>query len=420
VSWLAPLKSKDLDWVQQRLQRRQYAAGETILRCGIRGGLLGIVEAGQVDVIFQTPGGRRLTTTLHPGDFFTLDSESPCSAAVRAVTPVTLWTLNLAEIAGPSQRPPSVSRSSTARLPGFWPTATWLATPLNALQQRPRLVKFSLVVVAILLIWATLTSSGGQTFLGDLRYARGYWYLEQGRTDAALQEFEAALEINPAYAASHNALGYVYYQQGQLERALVAFEQASRMDPDSDVIQNNLGLVHNHRGEANKALESLLRAAELSNNVPQVYVNLGNLYLAEGDWLNAGRAYREALRINPKLAVTHHNLGVAHYRLRQLADARNEFDRALQLDPDLEAAYLGLGVVAFEQSQFRRAETAFQHAVELDPQDAVAFFYLGLIHKSLNYQEQAIEAFERALGLTSDPVVRQQAECYLRELWAVP
>jgi tetratricopeptide (TPR) repeat protein len=111
---------------------------------------------------------------------------------------------------------------------------------------------------------------------------------------------------------------------------------------------------------------------------------------------------------------------VAYYRLRRLADARSEFDRALQLDPDLEAAYLGLGVVAFEQSQFRRAETAFQHAVELDPQDAVAFFYLGLIHKSLNYQEQAIEAFERALGLTSDPVVRQQAECYLRELWAVP
>jgi tetratricopeptide (TPR) repeat protein len=168
-------------------------------------------------------------------------------------------------------------------------------------------------------------------------------------------------------------------------------------------------------------MESLRRAADLSNNVPQVYVNLGNLYLAEGDWLNAGRAYREALRINPKLAVTHHNLGVAYYRLRRLADARSEFDRALQLDPDLEAAYLGLGVVAFEQSQFRRAETAFQqHAVELDPQDAVAFFYLGLIHKSLNYQEQAIEAFERALGLTSDPVVRQQAECYLRELWAVP
>jgi tetratricopeptide (TPR) repeat protein len=420
VPSLAPLKSKDLDWVQQRLQRRQYTAGETILRRGVHGDFLEIVEAGQVDIIFQTPGGRNLTTTLHPGDHFSLPSESPSSAAVRAVTPATLWTLNQAEVAGLSRRLSSVSPSSTARLPGFRLLVDWLATPFNAVQQRPRLAKFSLAAVAILLIWAALTSPRGQTFLADLCYARGCRYLEQGQANAALQEFEAALKMNPVHAASYNALGLVYYQQGQLERALVAFEQASHVDPDSDVVQNNLGLVYNHRGETDKALQNLHRATDLSNNVPQVYVNLGNLYLAEDDWLNAGRAYREALRLNPKLSMTHHNLGVAYYRLRQLADARSEFDRALQLDPDLEAAYLGLGVVAFEQSQFRRAQTAFQRAVELDPQDAIAYFYLGLTHKGLDHQDQAIEAFERALGLTCDPVVREQAEWYLRELWGLP
>jgi superkiller protein 3 len=409
-----------LDWVQQRLQRRQYAAGETILRCGIRGGLLGIVESGQVDVIFQTPGGRYLTASLQLGDFFTLDSDTSSSAAVRAVTPATLWTLSQADVARLDRRRPSVPRSSTARLLGYQFPVKWLATPFNALQQRPRLARFSLAIVAILLTWATLTSPRGQTFLADLRYARGCWYLEQGQASAALQEFEATLKINPAHAASHNALGYVYYQQGQLEEALVALEQAACTAPDSDAIQNNLGLVRNHRGEADKAMESLRRAADLSNNVPQVYVNLGNLYLAEGDWLNAGRAYREALRLNPKLAATHHNLGVAYHRLRRLADARSEFDRALQLNPDLEVAYVGMGVVAFEQSQFRRAQAAFQRAVDLDPQDAIAYYYLGLSHKSLDHQDQAIVAFERALGLTSDPIVREQAECYLRELWELP
>jgi tetratricopeptide (TPR) repeat protein len=103
-----------------------------------------------------------------------------------------------------------------------------------------------------------------------------------------------------------------------------------------------------------------------------------------------------------------------------LADARSEFDRALQLNPDLEVAYVGMGVVAFEQSQFRRAQAAFQRAVDLDPQDAIAYYYLGLSHKSLDHQDQAIVAFERALGLTSDPIVREQAECYLRELWELP
>jgi tetratricopeptide (TPR) repeat protein len=420
VPSLALLKSKDLDWVQQRLQWRQYATDETILRRGVHSDFLGIIEAGQVNIIFQTPGRRRRTVTLQPGDFFTLHNDMPSSATIRAVTPVALWTLSPTDATGLGQRLPSTLQFSTARLPKLWFPTTWLTIPFNMLRQRPHLAKFGLAVVAILLIWVAIASPQGQNLLTDLHYARGCQYLEQGRTDAALREFETTLEMNPAHAASHNALGYIYYQQGQLKAAAIAFEQASRVAPNSDVIQNNLGLVRNHQGETSQAAENLQRAADLNNNIHQVYVNLGNLCLTHGDWLNAGRAYREALRLNPTLTVTHYNLGVAYYRLQQWDDAHNEFDQALLLDPNMESAYLGLGILAFEQGQFDRAQTAFQHTVKLDTRDAVAFYYLGLIYKLSNQQEQAVEAFERSLGLTDDPVIREQAEWQLKELWQSP
>jgi len=420
VPSLAPLKSKDLDWVQQRLRGRYYRAGETILHRGVHGGFLGIVETGQIDVISQTPGGRRLTANLQPGDFFILHADAISSATLRAATPVVLWTLHQADTLALNQRLPSAPRPSATRLPGSLFPLRWGTIVSPTQQQRSHLARLSLTAVVLLLIWATLASPQGQSFLADVRYARGCWHLEHGGANKAVQEFEAALRINPAHAASYNGLGYIYYQRGELDTALTAFEQASRLAPNSDVIQNNLGLVRNHQGETDKALESLHRAAGLSYNVPQVYVNLGNLYLAQEDWLNAGRAYREALRLNPRLAATHYNLGMTCYHLRQWIDARNEFDRALQLDPGLEVACVGLGVVAFEQGQFNRAQTAFQRAVELDPQDAVAYFYLGLIHENLGYRERAVEAFERALGLSSDPVVREQAEWHLKALWELP
>jgi tetratricopeptide (TPR) repeat protein len=418
VPWLASLKSKDVDRVQHRLHRRQYTAGETILRRGVHGGFLGIIGAGQVDIIFQTPGGRQLVTALHPGDFFTLRSTAPSSAMVRAATSVVLWILDHADATALGLHFLPVSHSSPVQVSRHWLPVGWLVTPLSILQQRPRLVRLNLVVVAILLLWAALTP--GRRLLADLHFLRGSQYLEQAQVDAALREFEAALRTNPTHAESYNALGCVYYQQGRLDQALLAFEHASRLVPNSDVIQNNLGLMHNHRGEIDQALESLHRAAELNGNVSQVYVNLGDLYLAEREWVNAGRFYREALRLNPKLPVTHHNLGVTYYRLHQWADARSEFEQALYLDPNLEAAYLGMGIIAFEQNQFSESQAALWRAVELDPEDAVAFFYLGLAHKSMGHQEQAIGAFGRALGLTSDPIMREQAKWHLKELWELP
>ena len=203
VPSLALLKSKDLDWVQQRLQWRQYATDETILRRGVHNDFLGIIEAGQVNVIFQTPGGRHRTVTMQSGDFFTLHNGVPSSATIRAVTSVALWTLSPADTIGLGQRLPSTPQFSTARLPKFWLPTTWLTIPFNTLRQRPHLARFGLAVVAILLIWAVITSPKGQNLLADLHYARGCQYLEQGRSDAALQEFETTLEMNPAHAASH-------------------------------------------------------------------------------------------------------------------------------------------------------------------------------------------------------------------------
>jgi tetratricopeptide (TPR) repeat protein len=424
ISWLAPLKSGDLDWVQQRFRRREYAAGETILRQGARGGFLGIIEQGQAEIVYKTPGGHRSTATLQAGDFFntaTLHDQTPSSVTVCAVTPIVVWMLDHADAAELGRRWYSTSRSPLLLPPRTWLSIQWLTTSLNMLRRKPYLVKLGLAAVTVLIAWAIATSPLTHAFLADVRYARGVWYLKQGQADTASQEFEAALKISPVHAASYNALGYIYYQQGQLEEALTAFEKASHLAFGSEVIQNNLGVVRNHHGETDKALESLRQAASLGGNAYQVYVNLGDLYMARGDWLNASRAYREALRLNPDLAVTHHNLGAAYHRLGQLDAARSEFEQAVRLDPNLGIAYVGLGVVAFERRQFDEAETALQHAVELNPQDAVtAYFYLGLIYKYSNRLEPAIDAFERALGLTSDPVVREQAEWHLKELWGLP
>jgi Tfp pilus assembly protein PilF len=411
-SLLMTLSDEALAQVAPHLQRRQYSSGETIIRYGVRGGFLGIVEAGELAVISRTPGGRTFVAPLRSGEFFALTDGARSSAAIRAVTDATLWMLNQAALfdLGSSSASISPATVQTTQKQDFVRTKSqhhWLFCSVLVL----------LIVALTSVVWS---SSPGQHFRADVLYAQGVRYLERQQLNAAKQQFEAALAVNSRHAASYTGLGYVLDQEGRGEDAWRAFERALNLDAESDVAQNNLGVVQMYFGANDVALENLQRAAELSFNVPSIYVNLGNLSLSLGDWINAGRAYREALRLNPRLAVTHYNLGFVYYRQQQYPDASREFKRALAFDPNLAAAYLGLGVINFEQGNLEAARVAFQRASELDPQDAVACFYLGLTHKLMGEYAEAAAAFERVLDLTSTSLIYEQTELHLKGFERLP
>jgi tetratricopeptide (TPR) repeat protein len=50
-------------------------------------------------------------------------------------------------------------------------------------------------------------------------------YLELGRLDEAIAEYERLLRLNPHYALAHYHLGQAYERQGERARARAAYER---------------------------------------------------------------------------------------------------------------------------------------------------------------------------------------------------
>jgi tetratricopeptide (TPR) repeat protein len=442
VPGLADLEDEALTLLRNSMRRRRYAAGETILRCGICDGFLAIVEGGEVSVTVELRNGLSFNGLVQTGSYFTLngmlagDSElshllteraSSNSASgldnarvtARAVTPTTLLAIFRSE-EGTLSQGASLGSSVTVKTVSSAGGARAETAGRETSLTTSRFIRILLALIAFVVAWKLWTSPWSRTFRADINYARGVRALQRGRENVAAWRFWSALNLNPSHAASYNALGYIYYRRGRLEQARSAFERGLGIDDDQGMLHNNLGVVYRLVGQEDITLDCLQRAAELSADVPEVYVNLGNFYLSAGDAQNAARAYREALRLDPELAVTHYNLGAAYYRQRQLTEAQASFKRAVALDADLSPAYLGLGVLAFEQGDFAGAQAAFQRATALNPQDPIAHFYLGLIYKNVQRSEESVLAFERVLGLTEDAVVREQAEWHLKALWGLP
>ena len=88
---------------------------------------------------------------------------------------------------------------------------------------------------------------------GDPTLERGKALLETGDTTAAIQQFEAAIQQNPANAEAYYQLGLAYEGLGDATQAAKAFKDAARLAPKRPEIPFALGRVYWHSGNRSLA-----------------------------------------------------------------------------------------------------------------------------------------------------------------------
>jgi CRP-like cAMP-binding protein/Zn-dependent protease len=90
----------ELDRIQERLRPEAYPAGASIVREGEPGERFYLLRRGRVQITRRTAAGpEEVVGELGPGEHFgelALLTGAPCSATVRALEPVTLWSLDRA------------------------------------------------------------------------------------------------------------------------------------------------------------------------------------------------------------------------------------------------------------------------------------------------------------------------------------
>jgi len=69
-----------------------------------------------------------------------------------------------------------------------------------------------------------------------------------GAVEAAIVQFQKALEIQPDYAEAHNNLGNALARQGKIEAAIAQYQKALEIRPDFAEAHNNLAAVWSVKG----------------------------------------------------------------------------------------------------------------------------------------------------------------------------
>ncbi|MBT8137630.1 MAG: tetratricopeptide repeat protein [Gammaproteobacteria bacterium] len=193
-----------------------------------------------------------------------------------------------------------------------------------------------------------------------------------GSITAALGWFDAALEVDPEYAAAH-AGRCATYVRGYTE-----------VD-DSSYIE--------------KAQAACSTALALNPNLDIVHTALGDLYVSTGQYADAEAQYQRALRKDPSSVDALIGLGRTYQRMKRPEDAEASLRQAVNIHPGNADAFNTLGVFLFQTGRFAEAARQYEYVVALDPGDMRGLGNLASAYMLQGRFAESAEAFERVLAL---------------------
>ena len=132
--------------------------------------------------------------------------------------------------------------------------------------------------------------------------------------DKAIESYNMALSLDPAYTLSYNNLGCALLLKGEVFKAIGTFQDALKVGPEGPETLNNLGVAFLYAENPPKAMEYLRQAHVLAPTYDAPLFNLGKIAADAGQMAEAQRywgTYVHLAAARPWIETIHHTLGGA-------------------------------------------------------------------------------------------------------------
>jgi tetratricopeptide (TPR) repeat protein len=160
--------------------------------------------------------------------------------------------------------------------------------------------------------------------------------IDQGYFGAAIEEYSAALALDPRYGAVYVARGSAYAQ-------LQEFAQAR---------------------------DDFTSAIALGADLKDAYLDRGTMNGQLGDTQAAIADFQHVLVLDPKDAAAHYGIGVARETLGDLTDAIVELDLCIADDPSYGLCYAKRGMLRAKRGEVAASIDDYTKAISLMPGDS--------------------------------------------------
>lgn len=305
-------------------------------------------------------------------------------------------------------------------------------------------------IVVLLLTWSFLAvlspalaaqTTAASELAADLQ--RGQAALKSKDQATAVEQFRAALKLNPSNAEAHANLGVIDFSHGDYTAAERQFQDALHTDHALTNVQALLSLCEKRLGQpaAQADMESSFSKLKDVKLQTQVGIELADIYYQQGELERTATVLHALLNLNPdnvdilffaqrvysaladdtlnKLAV----LAPDSPRMEQLIAERlinagdlrgatEHYKKALQLNPNLPGMHFELAEALMESSPNdagtqKEAQSELDAAVQLDGDSSKLECELGRIAQLQSNSDQAFVHYRHAYELNPKDALAQ-------------
>jgi len=158
-----------------------------------------------------------------------------------------------------------------------------------------------------------------------------------------------------------------FVQQGKLQNAIAEYEKVLKADPKELTVSNTIGDLYARLGQSDKAIES--------------FKSVGDAYAAQGFTVKAIAMYKKLTKLRPTLEIV--------LRLAELYTQQGLFN-------DARAQYLQVAEEFLRSGELEQAVRIFQKTLEMDPENVAMRTRLAEVYIRLNKKTEAWQLFAAA------------------------
>jgi tetratricopeptide (TPR) repeat protein len=241
--------------------------------------------------------------------------------------------------------------------------------------------------------------------------------LNDGQTDAALEQYKVIADANPEDAQTYLRIAEIYRRQGKYDQALEDLKKADSMVPDSLEVSYNIAAVYEAQGrydEAAKLLQDLVKKTEKPtetsysqsdrNNRAIFIERLAMVYREQENYQAAVDAFRKMLTLGDENARTGYQNIIDTYReAKQWAQATAAAKEAVQKMPNDRDLRMVLDAQLADTGDPEKPLADVRSMLKGTPEDREVYIRLAIMNTRLKRWSDAEQALAKAEQLATKP-----------------
>lgn len=233
----------------------------------------------------------------------------------------------------------------------------------------------------------------------------GEAYDKIGKYDLAIEEFEAALRLNPNYFFALSNLGNIYGKKKEYGQAISYTLKALQQKPDYAPGHYNLAKALHLTGNPDKAMSSYRLAIKYNPYFEEAFFNLGFLAIERKQFEEAIDNFKSFIKMQPRHPKAHFGLATSYAMMGKQEEAKQHYENAIAYDPGFLSPYINLANLHMTTGNTMEAKNLLKMVLLKNPNLAGVHKNLGLIlmqEKDMNNASEHFREYLRLMPTASD------------------